>query len=615
MSQLTLPLPTLRDGARRRSKPWQKLIIDNFAGGGGASLGMEMGLGRAVDVSINHDADAVAMHAINHPASWHVCENVWQFDPVNDLVKRFGRQRFTFDGDRIAGGVGLCWFSPDCRHFSRAKGGKPVSPRVRGLAWVVVKWAKLVSPDVIILENVREFQDWGPLLHAIGADGQKLHTENGESVMLPDRDRKGMTFRRWVSSLRNLGYVVEWRLLDAADYGAPTHRKRLFLVARRDGNPVVWPKPTHGPGRRRKYRTAAECIDWSIPCPSIFDRWINLIGKRCRQKPCKGKYLPSNPGRVKCSRCGHESPSEIKKPLAEKTLRRIAMGLKRYVLENPKPFIVKINHGGNEFRGQKIDKPLTTVTGSHGHAVVMPYLCQVQNASSDNGTRAADRPLNTITSHPKGGGIAVVAATLIGAGGPGYAAKPKPVDVPFNVIQTENHSAVVTAFLAKHYGGVVGHSVDRPIGTITAVDHHSVVAAHITHFHQGQGKQAIGCDEPLGTITGQGLKFGLVYAFLTKYFGTAIGQSIDEPLHTVTGKPRFGVVTVSIDGQTYAIADIGMRMFGSRELARAQGFPDSYILTGSKANQVHKIGNSVCPVMAKVLSQANCPDLRAKGAA
>lgn len=618
-AQLTLPHCEFRSGARKSSRVWQELIVDNFAGGGGASLGIERGAGRAVDISINHDASAVEMHRLNHPATRHFCEDVWE---VNPLKVTRGRP------------VGIAWFSPDCKHFSRAKGGKPVEKRIRGLAWIVIRWAKIVKPRIIFLENVREFEDWGPL----AADNR------------PCPIRKGTTFKRWKSCLKSCGYVVETKVLNAADYGAPTHRRRLFLIARRDGEPIVWPKATHGPGTRRKYRTAAECIDWNLPCHSIF--------------------LTREEGRA----------VGVNRPLADKTMRRIAMGLKRYVIDNPKPFIVNVQHGGDHFRGQPADIPLSTISAKHGYGLVTPFvagvggragqspatggdapigtvtakndraivapilvsrygegpgqqtrgqnvgepirtvtpanntgvliaphLVEVQNGSSI-GHRSIDRPSHTITANPKGGGMAMAAPILVGVGGPGYSAKPADADQPIGTVMTENHRALAAAFIAKHYGGVVGHEVTRPIGTVTAVDHHSVAASTLIHMNHG-AKTASGVDEPMRTVTAGGLHAAEVRAFLIKYFGCGCGQKCSEPMHTVTSRDRFGLVTV--EGQDYQIVDIGLRMLTPRELARAQGFPDSYILTGTKSSQVAKIGNSVCPVMAEALVRANYGEVSA----
>lgn len=395
-----------------------EMIIDSFAGGGGASTGIEWALGRSPDVAINHSPEAIAMHQLNHPDTRHYCEDVWKVDP---LEATGGRP------------VGLAWFSPDCTHFSKAKGGKPRSQKIRGLAWVVYHWAKAVRPRVICLENVEEFADWGPLL----ADGK------------PCPLRKGLTFRRWWRQLENLGYQVDARELRACDFGAPTSRKRLFVVARCDGRPIRWPEPTHGPGRL-PYRTAGECIDWSIPCPSIFAR---------------------------------------KKPLADATLRRVAAGVTKYVVNARQPYLV--------------------MTIDH------------QSAGA-------------------GGGL---------AGG-------------------QKH-ALVAAFIAKHYTGVVGQNLRQPLGTVTAIDHHS-----------------------------------LVQALLVAYYGNERdGRSLHEPMGTIVSRDRFGLVTVQ--GQPHHIADIGLRMLTPRELFRAQGFAEDICLLGTATAQVRLCGNSVPPQLAAAIVRAN----------
>jgi len=498
-------------------KPFQQglydeLIIDNFAGGGGASLAIEQATGRPGDIAINHDPEAVAMHKANHPFTKHYCENVWDVDPRE--VARQVRK------------VGLAWFSPDCKHFSKAKGGKPVEKKIRGLAWVVVRYAATVRPRIIFLENVEEFQTWGPLL----TDGK------------PCPDRKGFTFRRWVKELEKLGYQVEWKELVACDYGAPTSRNRLFLIARCDGQPIVWPEPTHGKGLL-PYKTAADCIDWSIPCPSIF--------------------LSKEEGKK----------AGVKRPLVDATHRRIAKGTFRYVIDNPEPFFV-------------------------------PFITECANSSSQR-NMSANEPLRTICAQTKGG-----------------------------------HFALVAAFLAKHYTGVVGSALDNPLGTVTSIDHHSLVAANMVRMMGQSGPhdlkepirtlvsknkdalvtahivkmkgQNIGhdCRQPLQTVTSGGLHFGLVQAFLLKYYGTDQDPRLTEPLHTLTTKERFGLVTVQ--GVDYPITDIGMRMLQSRELYRAQGFPDSYIIDPeyngkplTKTAQVRMVGNSVSPPPAKALIEAN----------
>jgi DNA (cytosine-5)-methyltransferase 1 len=518
-----------------------ELFIDNFAGGGGASTGIERALGRAVDYAINHNPAALDLHKLNHPDTIHLCEDVWQINPA-ELCK--GRP------------VGLVWLSPDCKHFSKAKGGKPVEKKIRGLAWVAVRWAKSVRPRIIMLENVEEFQDWGPLL----------------SDNRPDPSRKGLTFRRFVGTLRNLGYNVQWRELVAADYGAPTTRKRLFLIARCDGQPIVWPEPTHSakPGEPdmfspalHPWRTAAECIDWSLPCPSIFER---------------------------------------RRPLAEATLRRIAMGLKRYVIEAKEPFIVCCNHSGDGFRGQSLQEPMCTITAARdAHGLVIPQLVGIDNKSSGpSSVWPVDSPLRTITLENR---FALASAFLKRDFGQSIG---QPVDAPAPTATTSNHTSLVTAFLAKHYGGIVGHKPDRPIGTVTSIDHHSVCTAFLSKFYGTN----IGSDlrQPLPTITANGQHIAEVRAFLIKYYGCGCGQKLTEPLDTVTTRDRFGLVT--IHGIDYQIADIGLRMLTPRELMLAQGFPPSYILTGTKSQQVAMIGNSVCPPLAEALVRANYAEQR-----
>lgn len=603
-----------------------ELIVDLFAGGGGASTGMEWALGKSPDIAVNHNRNAVLMHQINHPHTRHYCESVFDVVPQEVCAGR---------------PVGYLWMSPDCTHFSKAKGSKPVSKRVRGLAWVGKRWAATVRPRVIFLENVEEFTTWGPLVRI-----------NGEYH--PCKKRAGRTFRTFVRELQRLGYTVEWRTLRACDYGAPTIRKRLFLVARCDEEPIVWPEATHGDpsaeevktGLLKPWRTAAECIDWSIPCPSIFTR---------------------------------------KKPLAENTLRRIARGIQRYVIEAPEPFIVPIAH---------------------------------YNGSTP--THSIRKPLRTVTANPKGGAFAVVAPTIVSPAHSkttGRGPNAWHVESPLRTITASNDKCVSAAMLLKHYGGVVGTPVDVPAGTITTQDHHAIGAATliqtgygerpgqaprvphldkpigtavaggvkhavttahmIRHFGEsvgsgsdepvgtitagGQGKtgmvaanlvrnfgtsNAADCaaphltitgkqkdslatssliklrgtckdgqrtDEPMPTVTAGGTHVGEVRAFLLKYYGADQDPRLKEPLHTVTTKHRFGLVTVK--GELYQIADIGMRMLKPRELYRAQGFPDDYVIDyvledGRKVpltvtDQVRFCGNSVSPYNAAALVRAN----------
>lgn len=493
------------------------VIVDLFAGGGGASEGIRQATGRGPIVAINHCAAAIAMHAENHPETIHFQESV--FDVRPQLAAR-GRA------------VDLLWASPDCTHFSRAKGGKPRSKEIRSLAWVMVDWAREVRPRVIAMENVPEFVTWGPL----DDEGQ------------PVKARAGETFREFVAALEGHGYTVAWRVLNAADYGTPTSRKRLFLVARCDGAPIVWPEPTHGPGRAAPWRTAAECIDWSIPVPSIFDR---------------------------------------PRPLAEATQRRIAEGIRRYVLGAARPFIVQTGHqSGDGGKVRPVDAPLSTIVTKAEHCLVSPTLIQ-----TGYGEREGQAPRALDIGAPLG--------TIV-AGGAKH--------------------ALVAAFLAKHYGGVVGQGLDRPVGTVTAIDHHAVAAVFLDKLH-GSARAGQPVDAPAPTVTAGGGRggghAGLVAAFLARYYGQG-GQwsGLDAPLPTVTTLDRMALVTVSIDGEPYVLADIGMRMLQPRELARAQGFPDSYVLTGTKSEQVARLGNAVCPPVARAIVEAQLGvGGRARGAA
>ncbi|MBW5815856.1 DNA cytosine methyltransferase [Yersinia kristensenii] len=578
----------------------KEIIVDNFAGGGGASTGIEMATGRSVDIAINHDENAIAMHTTNHPDTLHYCESVFDIDPIAATAGQ---------------PVGLAWFSPDCRHFSKAKGSKPVKKEIRGLAWIVVRWALAKKPRVVMLENVEEFKTWGPLI--IADDG----TEH------PDPDRAGETFAAFVGMLTTgidaghpalleccevlgfdinsidakrlqsgLGYVVEHRELRASDYGAPTIRQRFFMVMRCDGLPVAWPEPTHGDpksldvqsGHREPWRTAAECIDWSIPCPSIFER---------------------------------------KKPLAENTLKRIARGIQRFVIDNPTPFIVKCNHTSSKttydcFRGQSLDQPLQTITKTHGYAVVTPHITKFRSGATG---QECDEPLPTITAgssaRPGGNGhalgmveakLAPIIARQFG-NSIGHA-----IDEPNGTITAGGggKSQLCTAFLAKHFGGNytgAGAAMDAPAHTVTTTDHHALVTSSLIKMRGTNTGQKV--TEPLQTVTAGGNHFGEVRAFLLKYYGNEKeGVSLNDPLHTVTTNDRFGLVTV--EGTDYQIIDIGMRMLQPHELYAAQGFPSWYIIdrdyTGTKYakdKQVARCGNAVPPPFAEALVRANLPEM------
>jgi DNA (cytosine-5)-methyltransferase 1 len=564
-----------------------EIIVDNFAGGGGASTGIELATGRSVDIAINHDPAAIAMHRANHPDTEHYCESVWDVDPRE-----------------IAAGrpVGLVWLSPDCKHFSKAKGGKPVEKTIRGLAWIAVRWAATVRPRVIMLENVEEFKTWGPLMK----DGY------------PDPDQKGRTFNCFVNALRRQGYNVEWRELRACDYGAPTIRKRLFLIARRDGRPIVWPEPTNGApdspevlaGKRTPWRTAAEIIDWSLPCPSIFER---------------------------------------KKPLADNTLRRIARGIQKFVINNANPFIVRVNHSGsNHHYCDSIEDPFKTITSKNGWGVVTPYIARIGQTGfgGDRLQYEVEDPLTTITTkaehllvtpilgvnttgHPgsppheplrtitTGSHHMLVSPTLIQMGyGDPEGRRVLDLDKPVGTVTAGgNKFALAAACLIKHYGGGYkgpGNAVDEPLSTVTTVDHNAIVTSHMVKLRGTNIGHAT--DEPVHTVTAGGLHIGEVRAFLIAYYGSSVGQDLSDPLQTVVTKDRFGLVT--IHGVEYQIVDIGMRMLEPHELFAAQGFPSNYIIKVdadgkrySKSAQVARCGNAVPPPFAKALVKANLPEI------
>lgn len=541
-----------------------ELIVDNFAGGGGASTGIELATGYSVDIAINHDPEAIKMHKANHPNTKHYCENVWAVDPVKAC-----------NGHP----VGLAWFSPDCKHFSKAKGGKPKDKNIRGLAWVACRWAGLVRPRVIMLENVEEFKTWGPL-------------NRGHH---PIKSKQGKTFERFVQQLTDLGYKVEFRELVAADYGAPTMRKRFFMIARCDGKPIVWPEPTHGPadseavkaGLLKPYVGAYTQIDFSRPCPSIFDTAEEI----------KEKY-----------------GIRAVRPLAKKTMDRIARGLKKFVLDNPEPFIIQCNHGG-ERRPNDIREPMPTITGKHGYGIVEPYMVQIgQTGFTADRSKDVREPFTTIVSKNE---HCLISPTLIqyhsetskdGVRG-------QTIEDPIMTVDSSNRYGLVTSFLHKYYDGGykgAGESVENPLPTVTAWDHNSVVTVNLIQMNNHCDGKDIRL--PLPTITAGDGHFGEVRAFLIKYYGQGTGQDIEKPLDTVTAQDRFGLVT--INGTDYQIVDIGLRMLEPRELYGCQGFPDDYIIdhdytgkTYPRSEQVRRCGNAVCPPIPAALVKANLPEL------
>jgi len=588
-----------------------ELIVDNFAGGGGASTGIELATGYSVDIAINHDPEAIKMHKANHPNTKHYCENVWAVDPVKAC-----------NGHP----VGLAWFSPDCKHFSKAKGGKPKDKNIRGLAWVALRWAGLIRPRVIMLENVEEFKTWGPL-------------NRGHH---PIKAKQGKTFEKFVQQLTDLGYEVQFKELVAADYGAPTMRKRFFMIARCDGKPIVWPEPTHGPadseavkaGLLKPYVGAYTQIDFSRPCPSIFDT----------SEEIKEKY-----------------GIRAVRPLAQKTMDRIARGLKKFVLDNPEPFIIQCNHGG-ERRPNDIREPMPTITGKHGYGIVEPYMVQIGQTGDGEGfpidrmryptycnpeemdklpfadpeteweiQRQLQTPyMGTNTTNHPGGNCknpihtittgnqqCLISPTLIqyhsetskdGVRG-------QTIEDPIMTVDSSNRYGLVTSFLHKYYDGGykgAGETVENPLPTVTAWDHNSVVTANLIQMNNHCDGKDI--RQPLPTITAGDGHFGEVRAFLIKYYGQGTGQDIKKPLDTVTAQDRFGLVT--INGTDYQIVDIGLRMLEPKELYGCQGFPDDYIIdhdytgkTYPRSEQVRRCGNAVCPPIPAALVRANLPEL------
>lgn len=515
----------------------EPLIVDSFAGGGGASTGIEMALGRSPDIAINHNPAALALHEANHPVTLHLSENVYHVDPLDHLWRKH---------------IGLMWFSPDCKHFSKAKGGKPVERNIRDLAWIIPGWIERIQKsggkvDVVILENVEEFKTYGPL----------IETPRG---LMPDPDRQGETFQKWCKAIRRLGGKLEWRELRACDYGAPTIRKRLFIVIRFDGQKIAWPAPTHGKpddadviaGRKLPWRTAAEIIDWSLPCPSIFDTAAEIMDKHGLRAV---------------------------RPLANATMSRVARGVKRYVLDAAKPFIVVCNHQGEHFRGQDIDEPMNTVTaardavgivapvlsayyGKSGgsddrsasveepvrtivtenrHAVIAPVLSYAQQGG---GNRSVEDPHHTITASQKDQN-AVVAPTLIQMGygeREGQAPRVLNVEAPLGTVVAGGIKHAIAVPTLVGCGGRAGQSRprggDEPAATITAKADVCVAAAFLAQ-HNNDSRRDGGvnpgrpADEPVSTITANPQQ-GVIAAFVSRQFGTSTGHGLDEPTHTAT---------------------------------------------------------------------------------
>ena len=574
-----------------------EIIVDNFAGGGGASTGIEIATGRLVALAINHDPAAILMHKTNHPYTEHFQASVWDIDPV--AVCR-GRR------------VGLAWFSPDCKHFSKAKGAALVDRKIRGLAWITLRWAAKVRPRVIILENVEEFQTWGPV-------------RKGKPV----KKLAGTTFRKFIRQLEDLGYTVEYRELIAADYGAPTSRKRFYMIARCDGKPIVWPKPTHsktGADGLPKWRSAAEIIDWSLPCPSVFATKAEIM-----------------------DRYGLKAV----RPLAKNTMRRIIRGVDKFTIRSGKPFIVPTGYGerkGQAPRVHDIAAPVPTVVGTGKENLCRPLLTPFRaecNHSGGGHIAPVGDAHKTITAKHTGG---IVAPALIqyhteqtehvrasGLGAPintvdasnrygltcanlvEYYTGGRPLDVqdPLHTVTSHDREAVVAAHIAKYYGGVVGEKVGEPLPTVTAIDHNAVCAAHVVKFKGDEvGTQPT---EPLPTQTSSGV-FAVCRAHLAKIrSGDDLGHwlEIRALLNEFCGYTlaEDEVLLLEIGGVLYYIADIGLRMLSPRELYNAMGFPPDYIIDRDykgneykKSAQVARCGNAVCPPVASALVRANLPE-------
>ncbi|MFJ5188502.1 DNA cytosine methyltransferase [Pseudomonas fulva] len=608
-----------------------EIVVDFFCGGGGAGTGLEIGLGRPVNVAKNHSPAAISMHTVNHPHARHFTTDVFEGDPDAECQGR---------------PVGWFHMSPDCTHHSQAAGGQPRKREIRNLSWIGLKWGGKKKPRVISLENVKQILQWGPLIAkrdkatgrvmkldgSVAAVGERVPVQ--QQFLVPDPKRRGITWRRFVQLLKGMGYQVEWRIIKACDFGAPTSRERLFMIARCDGQPIMWPEPTHAkhPAKgQQKWRTAADCIDWSVPSKSIFGR---------------------------------------KKDLAAATLRRVAKGMKKFVLDNPQPFIVPIANWSGE-PAQSADEPLRTVTSwprGGSFAIASPTLVQtgygervgqqprVPGLDQPLGTvvaggvkhalssavilpathQGADRvndpsePLPTVTAANRGE-LMMASPVMVGAGGPVYAGHPVSADQPMGTLMTRSHRALVTAFIEQANGGfntTPAKGADEPLTTVTNTgSQQRLVTANLATLRRNCVGRAV--DEPVPTMTAGAEHHALVEyklspeheegalrvaAFLISYYGTENTSAADAPAPTITTKDRLGLVTVFVRGTPYVIVDICLRMLQPHELYRAQGFPASYIIDKgadgkpfTKTEQVHMCGNSVSPPPMAALARANDP--------
>ena len=537
------------------------LFVDSFAGGGGASTGIEMATGHPVDIAINHDESAIMMHKRNHPYTEHYREDIWQVDPIKATRGQHVR---------------LAWFSPDCKHFSRAKGAALVDKHIRGLAWVVLRWAGMVKPDVIMLENVPEFVTWGPV-------------RKGK----PIKSKAGQTYRKWHKQLSDLGYQIESRELCAADYGAPTIRTRFCLIARRDGQPIVWPERTHAPagseevktGKCKPWRAAAEIINWTLPCYSIFEM----------RKEIYEKYG------VRAVR-----------PLRPKTMQRIARGLDKFVIKNAMPFILCNNENNVP---HSTEEPMPTITTGNRNFLVMPSLIQYhsEQGARDARGQTVDRPMQTIDASNRYGLSVAYLSEYYGNARDG-------VDLmqPVQTITAKDREGLTVAYMQKYFTGANGADVRDPLPTVTAIDHNSLAAVHIAKFKGTNIGQTM--TEPVHTITAQGGVFAMIETTVRRYSGApALGYwpQVRDMLNAYCGYTLAAdeILLIRIGGSDYFISDIGLRMLTPRELYDAMGFPHDYIIdkdvTGqpiSRADQVARCGNAVCPAVSEAMVRANLPE-------
>lgn len=573
-----------------------EIIVDNFAGGGGASTGIEIATGRAVAIAINHDPAAILMHKTNHPYTEHLQASVWDVDPKT--VCR-GRP------------VGLAWFSPDCKHFSKAKGAALVDRKIRGLAWITLRWAAEVRPRVIILENVEEFQTWGPV-------------RKGKPV----KKLAGTTFRRFISQLEALGYTVEFRELVAADFGAPTSRKRFYMIARCDGKPIVWPKPTHsktGADGLPKWRCASEIIDWSLPCPSVFASKAEIM-----------------------ERYGLKAV----RPLADNTMRRIIRGVDKFTIKSGSPFLVECNHSGAGHVAD-IKEPHKTITAKHTGGLCEPLLAPITVSNTGSPTGAdASRPVHTVRTG--GGGQMLVTPSLMCIGQTGGGNRIRSLSEPTPTTVSKQEACIVAPSLIQYHTEqteyVRGSELSKPINTVDAANRYGLTCANLVEYYTGG--RPLDVKEPMHTVTSHDRE-AVVAAHVVKFKGDNLGHGADEPMQTVTtsagefsvckvhlakmcGGDELGywpeirallnefcgytladdeVLLREISGTLYYIADIGLRMLSPRELYNAMGFPPDYIIDRDyegneykKSAQVARCGNAVCPPVASALVRANLPE-------